>query len=168
SSFNLPGPLPDAVLDFIANTFVANIREMEGALIRLINYAQTFNLEINMNVVDEALGSILKTKKKSDSLNENNYDKIQSIVADYYQITVSDLIGKKRQAKYTLPRHIAMYVIKLKYNIPYKTLGSLFNDRDHSTVLAACEKIETDLKVDPNLKFAVDAIIKKFDSSLAK
>lgn len=168
TAFKLSSPIPENVLEFIAKTFVANIREMEGALIRLINYAQTFNLEINMNVVDEALGSILKTKKKSDSLNENNYDKIQSIVADYYQITVSDLIGKKRQAKYTLPRHIAMYVIKLKYNIPYKTIGSLFNDRDHSTVLAACDKIETDLKVDPNLKFAVDAIIKKFDSSLAK
>jgi len=141
---------------------------MEGALIRLINYAQTFNLEINMDVVEEALGSILKTKKKSDSLNENNYDKIQSIVSDYYHIALEDLIGSKRHSKYTLPRHIAMYVIKLKYNIPYKTLGSLFNDRDHSTVLAACEKIEADIKVDSTLKFAVDAIIKKFDSSLAK
>src|SRR5690554_4864876 len=167
TAFKLSSPIPENVLEFIAKTFVANIREMEGALIRLINYAQTFNLEINMNVVDEALGSILKTKKKSDSLNENNYDKIQSIVADYYQISLEDLIGSKRHSKYTLPRHIAMYVIKLKYNIPYKTIGSLFNDRDHSIVLEACELIEPDMKTDSNLKCAMDSIVKKLDSTLS-
>lgn len=149
------------ILTFIASQFAANIREMEGALIRLISYAQTFNLEITMGVVEEALGAVLKTKKKTNDLNENNYDKIQSIVADYFQVSLPDLIGKKRHAKFTLPRHIAMYLIKLKYNIPYKTIGSLFNDRDHSTVLSACEKVERDMRMDSNLKFAVDSIVKK-------
>ncbi len=158
----------DEILSFIATQFTANIREMEGALIRLISYAQTFSLEITMDLVNDALSSILKTKRKTDSLNENNYDKIQSVVANYFQITLQDLIGKKRHAKFTLPRHIAMYLIKLKYNIAYKTIGSLFSDRDHSTVLAACEKVEKDLKSDSNLKFAVDSIIKKLDSSLTK
>lgn len=156
------------ILTFIASQFAANIREMEGALIRLISYAQTFNLEITMNVVEEALGAVLKTKKKTNDLNENNYDKIQSIVADYFQVSLPDLIGKKRHAKFTLPRHIAMYLIKLKYNIPYKTIGSLFNDRDHSTVLSACEKVERDMRMDSNLKFAVDSIVKKIDSPLLK
>lgn len=158
----------DEILSFIATQFTANIREMEGALIRLISYAQTFSLDITMDLVNDALSSILKTKRKTDSLNENNYDKIQSVVADYFQITLQDLIGKKRHAKFTMPRHISMYLIKLKYNIAYKTIGSLFSDRDHSTVLAACEKVERDLKSDSNLKFAVDSIIKKLDSSLTK
>lgn len=156
------------ILTFIASQFAANIREMEGALIRLISYAQTFNLEITMDVVEEALGAVLKTKKKTNELNENNYDKIQSIVADYFQVSLPDLIGKKRHAKFTLPRHIAMYLIKLKFNIPYKTIGSLFNDRDHSTVLAACEKVERDMRIDSNLKFAVDSIVKKIDSPSLK
>lgn len=152
------------ILTFIATQFAANIREMEGALIRLISYAQTFNLKIDMNIVEEALGSILKTRRNSNLLNENNYDKIQSVVADYFNITLEDLIGKKRHAKFSLPRHIAMYLIKSKYNLAYKTIGSLFSDRDHSTVLFACEKIEKDLKHDKNLKFAVDSILKKLDS----
>src|SRR5690554_1643471 len=156
------------ILTFIASQYSANIREMEGALIRLISYAQTFNLDITMHVVEDALGAVLKTKKKSNELNENNYDKIQSIVSDYFHVTLQDLIGKKRHTKYTLPRHIAMYLIKLKYNIPYKTIGSLFSDRDHSTVLAACEKVERDIKMDSNLKFAVDSIVKKLDSTLTK
>lgn len=57
-----------------------------------------------------------------------------------------------------------MYIIKMRYNIPYKTIGSLFGDRDHSTVLAACEKIDNDLKQDAALKIAVDTIIKKIDA----
>jgi chromosomal replication initiator protein len=57
-----------------------------------------------------------------------------------------------------------MFIIKSKYNIPYKTIGSLFGDRDHSTVLAACEKIDNDLKQDSTLRLAVDTIIKKIDT----
>ncbi len=158
----------DSILEFIATQFAANIREMEGALIRLISYAQTFNLDITMELVNDALGALLKTRKKSDALSDNNYDKIQSVVSDYFQISLQDLIGKKRHTKFTIPRHIAMYLIKLKYNIPYKTIGQLFSDRDHSTVLAACERIEKDIQLDSNLKFALDSIIKKIDYTLSK
>ena len=160
--------IDEEILTFIAQQFTANIRELEGALIRLVTYAQTFNQEITMDLLFEALGSLIKTKQTSDSLNENNYDKIQSVVADYFQITLEDLIGKKRHAKYTLPRHIAMYLIKSKYNIPYKTIGSLFNDRDHSTVLSACDKIEREIKFDKSLKFAIDTINKKLNSNLSR
>lgn len=168
NNFDESVEISDDILAYIASQFTANVREMEGALIRLISYAQTFNLEITMDVVNESLGNILKTRRKSDSLNENNYDKIQSVVADFYGISLQDLIGKKRHAKFALPRHIAMYLIKSKYNIAYKTIGSLFSDRDHSTVLSACEKVEKDLKIDSNLKFAVDSILKKIDSTLLK
>ena len=61
-----------------------------------------------------------------------------------------------------------MYIIKTRYNIPYKTIGTLFGDRDHSTVLAACEKIENDLKQDAALKLAVDTIAKKIDVNSKK
>ena len=96
-------------------------------------------------------------------LNENNYDRIQSVVSDFYGISIDDLIGKKRHTKYVIPRHIAMYLIKSNHNIPYKSIGSLFGDRDHSTVLTACEKIENELKQDKTLKLAVDTIIKKLN-----
>jgi chromosomal replication initiator protein len=156
--------IPSEVLDFIASSFVTNIRELEGALKRVLFYCLTNNLELTVESVNEALEPLLKTKRKSDSLNENNYDRIQSIVSDFYGISLEDLIGKKRHSKYILPRHIAMFLIKSRYNIPYKTIGTLFGDRDHSTVLAACEKIDNDVKQDPTLKLAVDTIIKKVDS----
>jgi chromosomal replication initiator protein len=156
--------IPSEVLDFIASSFVTNIRELEGALKRVLFYCLTNNLELTVETVNEALEPLLKTKRKSDSLNENNYDRIQSIVSDFYGISLEDLIGKKRHSKYILPRHIAMFLIKSRYNIPYKTIGTLFGDRDHSTVLAACEKIDNDVKQDPTLKLAVDTIIKKVDS----
>jgi chromosomal replication initiator protein len=160
--------IPSDVLEFIASSFVTNIRELEGALKRVLFYCLANNLDMNVETANEALEPLLKTKRKSDSLNENNYDKIQSIVSDFYGISLEDLIGKKRHSKYILPRHIAMYIIKSRYNIPYKTIGTLFGDRDHSTVLAACEKIDNDLKQDAALKIAVDTISKKIDLSNKK
>jgi chromosomal replication initiator protein len=156
--------IPGNVLDFIASSFVTNIRELEGALKRVLFYCLTNNLDLTVETVNEALEPLLKTKRKSDALNENNYDRIQSIVSDFYSISLEDLIGKKRHSKYILPRHIAMYIIKSKYNIPYKTIGNLFGDRDHSTVLAACEKIDNDLKQDLSLKIAIETINKKIDN----
>ncbi|BCR35108.1 chromosomal replication initiator protein DnaA [Mariniplasma anaerobium] len=155
--------IPNEVLEFIASSFVTNIRELEGALKRVLFYCLANNLELTVESVNEALEPLLKTKRKSDSLNENNYDKIQSVVSDFYGITIDDLIGKKRHSKYILPRHISMYIIKSKYNIPYKTIGSLFGGRDHSTVLAACEKIENEIKQNLSLKIAIDTINKKID-----
>ncbi|MGB0175155.1 MAG: helix-turn-helix domain-containing protein, partial [Acholeplasmataceae bacterium] len=71
----------------------------------------------------------------------------------------------KRHSKYVVPRHIAMYLIKQEHNIPYKAIGGLFGDRDHSTVLAACEKIENELQQDKSLKLAVDTIKKKLSQT---
>lgn len=157
--------IEEDVLEFIASSFTSNIRELEGALKRVLFYALASNLEINLEITKEALEPLLKTRKKSNTLNENNYDKIQSIVSDFYGISVEDLIGKKRHIKYVLPRHLAMYLIKVSYNIPYKTIGLLFGDRDHSTVLAACEKIENEIKLDQTLRLAVDTIKKKISNS---
>jgi chromosomal replication initiator protein len=156
--------IPNRVLEFIASSFVTNIRELEGALKRVLFYCLTNNLDLTIESANEALEPLLRTKRKSDSLNENNYDRIQSIVSDFYGISIEDLIGKKRHSRFILPRHIAMFLIKSKYNIPYKTIGTLFGDRDHSTVLAACEKIENELKQDLSLKMAVETINKKIDS----
>lgn len=164
SSFDSSNDVSEDVLEFIASSFVTNIREMEGALIRLLSYAAAYDLDVTLSLAYEALEPLLKTKRKTDSLNENNYDRIQSIVSEFYNITLQDLIGSKRHSKYTLPRHVAMYIIKTKYNIPYKTIGSLFGDRDHSTVLAACERIENETKQDINLKLALESIYKKIDS----
>lgn len=155
--------ISDDVLNFIASAFASNIRELEGALKRVLFYCLSSNLDLTIDSAKEALDVMLKSKKVSNSLNENNYDKVQSIVSDFYGITIDDLVGKSRKSKYVLPRHIAMFLIKDKYNIPYQTIGNLFGGRDHSTVLTACEKISNELKIDTTLKVALDSIVKKLN-----
>ena len=155
--------ISDDVLNYIASSFITNIRELEGALKRVIYYCIANNIEINLQTAEEALEPLLITKKNSNKLNENNYDKVQSVVSDFYNITISDLIGSKRQSKYIIPRHIAMYIIKQKYDLPYKRIGELFGNRDHSTVLSACEKIENEIKINNEMKLAVENILKKVE-----
>lgn len=155
----------DDVLEFIAQMFITNIRELEGALKRVLFYALTNNADLTLDLAKEALAPLLNTKKTSDSLNENNFDRIMSITSDFYGISVDDLIGKSRKSKFVLPRHIAMYLIKSNYNIPYATIGNLFGGRDHSTVLTACEKIENEQKIDLSLKQAIETITKKVSNN---
>lgn len=152
---------PEPVLDFIADAFKTNIRELEGALKRVLFYCITNDIEINIENAEEALHALLKTKRQTNILNENNYDKVQSVVANYYSISVNDLISKNRSMKFATPRHIAMYLIKKMYDIPYKKIGMIFGGRDHSSVIAACEKIDNEIKNNIQLKTAVETIKNK-------
>ena len=157
--------IPDDVLNFIASSFTSNIRELEGALKRVIYYSVFVDSPITLDLTKEALKSLLKSQKNANRYanNTQSYENIQSVVSAYYGISVSDLISSKRSAKVILPRHISMYLIKEIYDLPYKKIGSLFGGRDHTTVMSACEKIDNDLKTDSELKMAVDNIKKKLN-----
>jgi len=153
--------IPTECLEYIATHFTSNIREMEGALSRALTYCQISNLEYNVDNFAEALESLVSSRKVGDSMDENNYAKIQSVVSDYYSITVDELIGKNRSFKYTLPRHIAMYLIKSVYDVPYSRIGDMFGGRDHTSVISAFNKIKDQLEIDTELKKAVNDIVKK-------
>lgn len=153
--------VPEVCLNYIADNFIANIRELKGALKMAMTYCSTNNLEPTIVNFKEALSILISSKERTNQLSENNYDKVQSIVADYYSISVSDLIGTNRSSKFVLPRHIAMYLIKVLYDTPYKKIGEIFGNRDHSTILSACSKIDHDLRFDDLLKKAIDNLIKK-------
>ena len=157
--------ISDDVLNFIATSFTSNIRELEGALKRVIYYSVFNDSPITLDLAKEALASLIKSQKNANKYANNSqaYENIQSVVAAYYNISVNDLISSKRSAKITLPRHISMYLIKDIYDLPYKKIGSLFGGRDHTTVMSAVEKIENDLKTDNELKMAVDNIKKKLN-----
>ena len=155
-------PVPEDVINFIASSFFSNIREIEGALRTIITYAMVFEKQVTLDITKEALKDILSNKSVAESLDQTNYERIISCVADYYRISFNDLIGPSRVAKYTEPRHIAMFLIKDRYkNIPFKTIGMLFSGRDHSSVMAAIEKIETKTKTDLDLKQVVTTLSKK-------
>lgn len=153
--------VPIESLEYIARMFTSNVRELEGALSRALTYCQISNLEYNVDNFAEALESLVSSRKVGDSMDENNYAKIQSVVSDYYSITVDELIGKNRSFKYTLPRHIAMYLIKSVYDVPYSRIGDMFGGRDHTSVISAFNKINDQLEIDTELKKAVNDIVKK-------
>jgi len=148
----------DDVINFIADNFVNNVRELEGALTRVLWQAEILNTTPNLQIAKDTLEILINAQKKDDN---NNYENALSVIADFYSISVADLLGKSRNQKYVLPRHIAMFLLKTHYNLTYAKIGAIFNGKDHSTVLNACNKIEGELESNRELKMAVDSIVKK-------
>lgn len=151
------------VLNYIASNFTNNIREIEGAVTRLVNYCDACNLEINIDNAKEALAILVSKSNRNRASSNDYYTEIIGVVADFYNISYDDIIGNKRQSNIVIARQIAMYVLKNKYGLAYKKIGSLFNGKDHTTVMSSVAKIEKDYKVNQELKLAVDTIFKKVE-----
>lgn len=150
--------IDENVLTYIAENFIDNVRELEGGLNRVLWYSEVYNTSPNLEMAKEALEVLIKAKKPKTN---NNYEDALSVIANTYSISVVDLIGKSRNAKYVGPRHIAMYILKNNYNLTYSRIGNILNGRDHTTVMNGCNKIEEELKTDTQLKMAIEAILKK-------
>ncbi len=154
-----PQVVPDEVLEFIASNFTTNIRELEGALRRVLGYAVAFDLDVTLDSAKEALRTLIKTQEKNDE--NDDFEKLISIVADFYQVDVADILSSKRNAKFTTPRHICMYILKTKYNLTFKKIGSLLGGRDYTTVITAVEKISQQQVLNSELELAINTILKK-------
>ena len=156
SGFN-PDKVDVGVLHFFADKFSRNVRELEGALNRLIFYAVNIKQTdvISLDVAIEACNSLVGGKSIASSLNE---EKIINIVADYYNLTPNQLKSKVRTGQIALARHIAMYLIRYTLDVPLKKIGDSFGGKDHTTVMNAISKVEKELKTDGALKVAVDEL----------
>ena len=150
--------IPDEVTEYIASIFDNNVRELEGALKRVLFYCTAFNLDFNVKNAEISLESLVKPRASDKFLNENKIKNVLSIVSDYYRISTIDLISKKRTTKYVFPRQVAMYLIKTIYDLPYKKIGTYFNNRDHSTVMHSVEKITNEIEMDKNVKNDVEKL----------
>jgi len=150
--------IPNDVIEYIASVFDNNVRELEGALKRVLFYCTAFNLSFSVKNAEAALENLVKPRANGNFLNENKINNILSLVSDYYRITTSDLISKKRTSKYVFPRQVAMYLIKTLYDLPYKKIGGYFNNRDHSTVMHSVEKITNEIEMDLNVKNDVEKL----------
>lgn len=150
----------DEVLSFFASKFSSNVRELEGALSRLIFVAIKIkqSSHITMSVASEAVGDLAGGKNIASQLNEQ---KIINIVADYYNLTPYQLTGKIRTGQIVLARHVAMYLIRAKLDIPLKKIGDMFGGKDHTTVMSAITKVEKELKTDEKLKQAIKELKEK-------
>jgi len=150
----------DAVLYFFADKFSKNVRELEGALNRLIFYVVSLKQtdKISMDVAMEAVQSLTGGKSLSSTLNEQ---KIINVVSDYYNLTPSQLTGRIRTGQIALARHIAMYLIRITLDIPLKKIGDIFGGKDHTTVMSAVQKVDNGLKTDTKLKSAIEELQKR-------
>ena len=158
-----PDMFDDSVLYFFAEKFSKDIRELEGALNKLTFYIDT-NKDvgrITMDVAVEAVQSLVGGKSISMQLNEQ---KIINVVADYYNLTSSQLTGKVRTGQIALARHIAMYLIRIKLDVPLKKIGDMFGGKDHTTVMSAIAKVDKELKNDETLKGAIEELQKRLNN----
>lgn len=151
----------DEVLTYIASNFSNNIRELESTLQRVLNYSIEYDKDVDIELAKEAILPLIASRKNSGD--NKSYENCMSIVADFYNITVSDLIGKNRSSKYITPRHICMYILKTKYDLPYKKIGSIMGGKDHTTVIAAVTKINHEKEIDNAIGIALEKIMGKIE-----
>ena len=147
----------EEVIDLLAEKFSKNVRELEGAVGRLIFYASVFKPtnHITMDVAVEAIGSL---KGKASVVDKFSATKVISVVADYYNITPSDITGKVRTGQIALARHISMYLIRKHSDIPLKKIGEFFGGRDHTTVMSGITNVDKELKTNEQLKTAIEEL----------
>ena len=139
--------LPNDCAFYIAQRIRSNIRELEGALKRVVANSKFSNKEIDIPFVKESLKDLFVISAKMVSI-----DNIQKTVAEYYNIKLSDLLSKRRSRSITRPRQLAMALTKELTNHSLPEIGESFNGRDHTTVLHACSKIKELRKELPSLE----------------
>ncbi|MBF0154191.1 MAG: chromosomal replication initiator protein DnaA [Magnetococcales bacterium] len=146
--------LMDDVAFFLADAIQTNIRELEGALIRVSAFASLTHKPITMGLVKETLRDIVKGHDKQVTI-----DTIQKTVASYYKIRLADLLSDRRTRMYSHPRQVAMYLCKQLTGHSYPQIGQHFGGRDHTTVLHAVKSIEKKQAKDPNLAEELESLL---------
>jgi len=150
--------IPNEAMLYIANQIDTNIRELEGALIRVVAYSSLINKDINADLAAEALRDIIPSSKpKIITIKE-----IQKVVGDFYHVKMEDFTAKKRTKSIAFPRQVAMYLARELTDSSFPKIGDEFGGRDHTTVLHAHEKIsnmkENDIQFSSQLKELIEMI----------
>lgn len=145
------------VMVYIATKIKSNIRELEGALIRIVAYSSLTNRPITVELASEALKDIISNKQNKNV----TIDVIQDVVAGYFNLRIEDLKSQRRTRNIAYPRQIAMYLSRKLTDMSLPKIGEEFGGRDHTTVIHAYEKISDSLNTDESLQHTVNDITKK-------
>lgn len=147
--------VPQDVIEYIANNFDSDIRQLEGAITRVFAYS----LMMNKGVVTLPIAvESLKDQLSDKSVYKNDVHRIQRVVCDYFKIDIDDLKGKKRNKNINYPRQIAIYLCREMTDESFPKLGTYFGGRDHSTIINAYQKIENDLKINDQLEIVINEL----------
>jgi chromosomal replication initiator protein len=151
--------LPENVAFLIAKSIRANVRDLEGALNRVLAYSGLIGRPLTVDVAKEALKDLIALQAKTLTL-----ENIQKTVADYYKLKVADLISPKRTRTFTRPRQIAMYISKELTGHSLPEIGEVYGGRDHTTVLHACRQVAVFRSEDRQLDEQVQDLIRVLTS----
>ncbi|MCX7884601.1 MAG: chromosomal replication initiator protein DnaA [Caloramator sp.] len=149
--------VPNEVMVYIANKIQSNIRELEGALIRVVAYSSLASKEITVDLASEALKDIISNKNSK----QITVELIQDVVSSYFNLRSEDFKSKRRTKNVAYPRQIAMYLARKLTDLSLPKIGEEFGGRDHTTVIHAFDKINESLENDPGLKDTIDELTKK-------
>ena len=152
-----PEDVSHEALEYIAENFSENVRVLEGALRRYINYCVSFNIEFSLENAKTSLDSLVVSEptniEEEDSI---NVAKVKKVVANYYNITITDLASTTRKAEILFPRQVAIYLIRTLYNIPLQKIGDFFGGKDHTTISHGFDKIKKLIETDWTVKAVID------------
>lgn len=149
--------VPSETLSYIAGRIDSNVRDLEGALKNLKFYANTYHIDtIDIDTAAKALSNLESTKITQDK--DISSQRIQEEVANFYKISVADMISKKRPKEIAYPRQIAMYLIREITGKSLPAIGKEFGGRDHTTVIYAHKQISDKMKTDTSLQKEMDTI----------
>ncbi|MCF0125624.1 MAG: chromosomal replication initiator protein DnaA [Clostridia bacterium] len=144
------------IIDYIAKNVETNVRELEAALNKVFGYADLVGQNPTLDIAKNLLKDIIESNNENISL-----ELIQKIVADNYQISISDLKSKKRDKKFVIPRQIAIYIARELTEISYTELGNEFGGKDHSTIMTSYKKVSELIKTDPSLESKIQLFIRE-------
>jgi chromosomal replication initiator protein len=144
--------IPDEVLDYIARNCRSNVRELEGAVIKLLAYSSLTQRDITIELAREALGGVLAPAS------ERTPEAIRQRVASAYDVSIDALTSRRRTKEVTVPRQVAMYLMREILDIPLSRIGDYFGGRDHSTVIHSINKVEEDMAGDDAVRDRIDAL----------
>ncbi len=148
--------LSEEIISFVAENVVSNIRELEGALNRLLVYQQMDNKPLTLDQAQHILASMVNSKKKAVTLS-----KIAESVATFYSITLEDLLKQSRRKEFVKPRQTAMYLARKELGSSFPAIGDFFGGRDHTTVMHGVEKVEKAVNSNDTIKQEVELIMEK-------
>jgi chromosomal replication initiator protein len=144
--------IPDEILDTIARRVQSNIRELEGALNRILAFSDLSGSSLTSNLVDVALSDLLPRRGDLEP------QKVVDLVAHYFNLSAEKLLGRDRSRDVALPRQIAMYLLREEANVSLPQIGQVLGGRDHTTVMYAIEKISREIRGDSGSKIGRDVM----------
>ncbi len=151
--------IDEEVLGYIATNIKSNIRELEGALTKIVAFSRLKKRELNIDLAEEALKDIISPNEKKIITPEL----IVEVVAEHHNITTADIYSKDKSRSVSYPRQIVMYLCRKLTDLSVTEIGKILGNRDHSTVLHGCDKVSNDIQKDISIHNTIDVLIKKIN-----